>query len=194
MVVQQAQQQEILSGARFAALAWAPQDRPTLPVNTDENVGFLNSVWTPQDRPARPVGSVTGAGNAVVPANTTERDPVDKRSPAPRALLLAPARAEDALPPALVLEEERLENMGETGRETVARRGSIGDNDEAKPKRVEEPGSLIVPREAEEGTGFPLVFAPDPSRVSLREPEILGTEVRSRYVRVPVVNVLDLVL
>jgi hypothetical protein len=169
--VREVQQREILDEARGAAV-----------------------VWTPQERPARTAGSVSGSMHSIVPANTSEREPADKLNPAPRALLLAPVREEAALPPAHVLREERIENIGETGRETVARRGTIGDNNDAKPMKVPDAGDLVVPRAQVDGEAVPRVYAPEPGPAPRREGVFLATEVRSRFIRVPVVNVLDLVL
>lgn len=169
--VREVQRREILDEARVAAVP-----------------------WTPQERPARPEGPVSGSRESIVAMNTTEREPSDKRNPSPRALLLAPLREEATLPPATDLRAERLIIIGETGSENVARREGIGDNKQAKPMTLPETGGLMIPRREQDEAAVPMVYAPDPAPPVRAERPVLATEVRSRFVRVPVVNVLDLVL
>ena len=181
-VFKEAQRQDVLHFAREAVIA-----------------------WTPQLRPDRPLGSVTGSRMSLISANTTEREPVDKRQSLSHTVLTASARETAAFPPAQGLRTERVEIIQETGRENIARSVSIGHNIPTKPEKSPESGSadpsgllwegISLPLSVLDDNGtFPAVYAPNPSPVPMPSPEPLVTNLRSRFVRVPIVNVLDLVL
>jgi hypothetical protein len=151
-------------------------------------------LWMPQDRPVRPYPPVAGMGAGVPPANNTERTPTDKRSLAPHMVMTAPIRDQATFAPSQGLRIERVEIIEETGRESIARGMAIGDNMAAKPVTGRETEPLERQRPAAENATVPAVFLTDPAPQPQRIPEFLATQLRSRYVRVPTVNVLDLVL
>jgi len=167
-------------------------------------------IWTPLEHPFRPpVATISSTSAVTVAMNPVESYPADKVSTPPRAFLMAPLEVIDKDIPTAWLQQERAENIEETVRENVAPTVTIGNNRALNPPSGFETDredfvapSLGVSLYSEpmqpilKDEGYALSATSVPLNASLpdiRPQEILPTQFRSRLVRVPVVNVLDMV-